>query len=154
MFQIKYMVILILLDQTDFDNSSTKAFIRLSAESFSDLSNSPSSDSNKYDCSSSQIEYDFEGESDFDGEVKKRDEDEFPMIGSDRYLEFKDKSQIKLDDAVQLFGVDKSALDAPLLIPMTDNEPDTPISPSSFLPPNETVSVISSVRVYVSQPKA
>ena len=56
--------------------------------------------SNKDDCSSYPFEYDSAGETYFEGEVKKRGEDVFSVIGSDGYLKFKYKSQLKYDDSV------------------------------------------------------
>jgi prefoldin subunit 5 len=125
------------------DTSSTKAFISVFDDSVSEPSISVSSTPNGDD----YVEYDTEGESDFEGEFKKTDEDVFPVIGTDGYLKFKDKSQLTLDDEVQLFGVDKSALEAPLLTPTNESDPDETVTPSSFIPPIETVSIISTIRV-------
>ena len=87
------------------------------------------------------------GESDFEGEFKTKDEDVFPVIGSDGYLQFKDKSQIKIDDVVQMYGVDKSALEAPILTPTKESGIDDTVTLSSVKHPIETVSVISTIRV-------
>ena len=50
-------------------------------------------------------------------------------------MKFKDESQIRIDDEFQFYGVDKSALDAPLLIRTDESELDTIVTPSSFIPP-------------------
>jgi len=110
-------------------------------DSVSDPSISASSYVNRDDC----VEYDSEGEPDFEEDVKKIDKDVFPVIGTNEYLKFKDKSQIRDDAEVQLYGVDKSAFVAPSLTPTNDSELDTTVTPSSFLPPNETVSIISTI---------
>ena len=102
--------------ETKSDTSSTKAFISVFNDSSSDPSISVSSDNSRDDC----VEYDTEGESDFEGDVKTRDEDIFPVIGRDGYLQFKEKSQINIDDEVQMYGVYKSSLVAPLLTPTND----------------------------------
>ena len=112
-------------------------------DSVSDPSISASSYVNRDDC----VEYDSEGEPDFEEDVKKIDKDVFPVIGTNEYLKFKDKSQIRDDAEVQLYGVDKSAFVAPSLTPTNDSELDTTVTPSSFLPPNEIDSVTSTFRI-------
>ena len=59
--------------ETESNNSSTKAFIRLSTEKNlnSVVSNLTFSYFNREDCFSSQFEYHSEDESDFEGDVKK-----------------------------------------------------------------------------------
>ena len=119
----------------------------MSSDTALDSSTSTFSDSNKDNYSSYPFEYDSEGESVFDGEVKKRDEGVFSVIGSDGYLKFKDKPQLRDDDKVQVFGLNESAPIAPLLTPSNDIEPDNIVTPSSFLCSNETVFVIFTIRV-------
>ena len=94
-----------------------------------------------------QFEYVSEGESDFEGDFKKRDEDIVHVIGSDGYMTFKDKSQLKDDDKIQVYGVDKSAPVAPLLTLLNNCEPDNTVTPILLFPSNETVSKISNIRV-------
>ena len=48
---------------------------------------------------------------------------------------------------MQLYGIDKSALEAPLLTPTKESNIDEIVTPFSFKPPIETVSVISTIRV-------
>ena len=68
--------------ETKPDTSFTKAFISVFDDSVSDPSISVSSNTNGDDC----VEYDTEGELDFERDVKTRDEDVFPVIGRDGYL--------------------------------------------------------------------
>ena len=46
-----------------------------------------------------------------------------------------------------MYGVDKSALGAPLLTPTKESDIDYTVSPSSFKPPIENVSIISTIKV-------
>ena len=46
-----------------------------------------------------------------------------------------------------MYGVDKSAVEAPLLTPTNESEVDETVTPFFIIPPIETVSVISTIRV-------
>ena len=63
-----------------------------------------------------RFEYDSDGESDFEGEFKIREEEVLPVTDSKGYMKFKGKSSIKSNDKIKVFDFNKTGENGQLFL--------------------------------------